>query len=152
MDVMEPYRPTFDRQRLLPGVRVVAGLIVLSLVGSVAWSVVHASAEPIRTGQVVGVTELPDGDWLVSFVAVSGDRPDWRVQIRNRADGGVDLAVGVWGGGSESVPVCRSDRPWSLQVAAPESAGSVFDAITGTELPVSTALSTVTPNPPTCGR
>jgi hypothetical protein len=149
---VEPYRRTFDRQRLLPGARVVAGLIVLSLVGSIAWSLVHANAEPIRAGQVVDVTMLPDGSWLVSFVAASGDNPDWRVEIRNRPDGGVDLAVNDWGGGSESIPVCRSDRPWSLRVAAPESGGPVFDAVTGTELPVSTALSTTAANPPTCQR
>ena len=151
---MQPYRATFDRARLLPVVRVVAGLLILSLVGSLAWSLFRGSTEPIQTGRIVGVAVLPDGDWLVSFVAVAGGSPDWRVEIRRRAGGGVDLVARDWGaaGATTTSVGCSSERPWSLRVAAPESGGPAFDAVTGTELPVTRALSATAANPPTCQR
>jgi len=151
---MPPYRATFDRARLLPLVRVVAGLLILSLVGSLAWSLVRGSVATVQTGRVVGVAVLPDGDWLVSFVAVAGSSPDWRVEIRRRTGGGVDLVARDWGAPGTQSPsqACSSDRTWSLRVAAPETGGPAFDAASGAEVPVTRALSGTLPNPPVCLR
>ena len=149
---MQPYRATFDRARLLPVVRVVAGLLILSLVGSLAWSLFRGSTEPIQTGRIVGVAVLPDGDWLVSFVAVAGGSPDWRVEIRRRAGGGVDLVARDWGAAGATSVGCSSERPWSLRVAAPESGGPAFDATSGREVPVTQALSGAVSDPPVCLR
>jgi hypothetical protein len=149
---MAHYRATFDRARLLPLVRVVAGLLVLSLVGSLAWSLVRGSSGPSQTATVVGVAVLPDGTWLVSFVAVADPGSDWRVEVRRRSTGGVDLVARDWGAPGETDAGCGSQQPWSLPVTAPEDGGPVFDAVSGAEVPLTRALSGAVPNPPVCLR